>query len=74
MPEPGERRLRAKRVNEHVKLGVSALNTLSLAITGAALVVPGVTSFDTIRWPWMPAAVALHLSAHGLLTLLRSEE
>jgi hypothetical protein len=68
------RRLRAKRQNERVKLVVSFLNTVSLAVLGAAFVVPAVSGSDSIRWNWMPAALIVHLTAHAALSLLRSEE
>lgn len=57
-----------------MKLIASFLNTLSLAILGAALIVPGVTSLENVRWIWIPAAFALHLGAHAAVFLLRSEE
>ncbi len=49
-----ERKLRAKRQNERIKLLASFLNTLSLAFLGAAFVVPGVISIQSIRWIWIP--------------------
>jgi hypothetical protein len=73
-PAAAERRLRAKRTNEHLKLAVSFLNTLSLAIIGAAFVVPGVTSFNNVRWVWIPVGVLLHLVAHLMLRLRKSED
>jgi len=69
-----ERRLRAKRQNERVKLLASFLNTLSLAFVGAALVIPGVASTDDVRWVWLPAALRLHLAAHLTFRYLKSEE
>ena len=69
-----QRRLRARRQNERVKLLVSFLNTLSLAILGAAFVVPGMISIQTVRWSWIPFGVALHVIAQWLLSLLRSED
>ncbi|MBM0206915.1 hypothetical protein JNW90_30850 [Micromonospora sp. STR1s_5] len=75
-PDPiaSERRLRARRQNERVKLIVSFLNTLSLAIIGAAFVIPGVASLSGVRWGWIPVALLLHLGAHAALSLLKSEE
>jgi predicted anti-sigma-YlaC factor YlaD len=51
-PEPtaAERKLTARRTNEHLKLAASFLNALALAIIGAAFVVPGVTSLELVRW------------------------
>jgi hypothetical protein len=58
VPEPdpiaAERRLRAKRINERLKLLASFLNTLGLAIIGAAFVIPGVVSLVTVQWAWIP--------------------
>lgn len=76
MPDPidAERRLRAKRSNERLKLLVGFLNTTGLAIIGAAFVVPGVASFQGVRWTWIPAGLGLHLMAQIALQMLRSEE
>ncbi|CAA9317123.1 MAG: hypothetical protein AVDCRST_MAG90-805 [uncultured Microvirga sp.] len=73
-PVASERKLRAKRYNERVKLGASFLNTLSLAIWGAAFVIPGVLSFEGIRWTWIPVAVILTVLAQVALGLLKSED
>jgi hypothetical protein len=56
-PVASERRLRAKRQNERVKLLASFLNTLGLAIIGAAIVVPGVSSLAAVQWVWIPAGL-----------------
>ena len=76
VPDPidAERRLRAKRQNERLKLLVSFLNTLGLAVLGAAFVVPGINSLASIQWSWVLAGIALHLTAQGVLQRLRSEE
>lgn len=50
-----ERKLAAKRHNEHMKLGATFLNALSIALLGAAVIIPLVTSpefFLTPR-PWI---------------------
>ena len=73
-PETSARKLRAKRNNERVKLTAVSLNTLALAILGAAFIVPGVTSFDNVRWAWIPIGFALHLLAHVVLGFLKSED
>jgi hypothetical protein len=75
-PEPtaAERKLTARRTNEHLKLAASFLNTLALAIIGAAFVVPGVTSLELVRWIWIPVGLLLHLTAHLMLRLLKSED
>ena len=72
-PEGSARKLRAKRTNEHLKLIASSLNTLSLAVVGAAFVIPGVTSLENVRWIWIPVGIVLHLIAHLPLRLLKSE-
>jgi hypothetical protein len=69
-----KRKLRAKRTNEHLKLVASFLNTLALAVIGAAFVIPGVTSLESVRWIWIPAGIILHLCAHVPLRLLKSED
>jgi len=69
-----ERKLRAKRANERVKLAAGALNTLALAVVGAAFVIPGVTSLANVRWAWIPVGVVLHILAHIALGLMKSED
>lgn len=75
-PDPADarRRLRAKRQNERIKLAAGFLNTTGLAIIGTAFIVPIVNGADAVRWPWIPFGLALHLSAQGLLSFLRSED
>lgn len=73
-PIGAERRLRAKRYNERLKLLVGFLNTLGLAILGAAFVIPGVSSFAGVQWSWVSIGIVLHLLAHGVLQRLKSEE
>ena len=75
-PDPivSERKLRAKRQNERVKLAASALNTLALAIAGAAFIVPGMTSLENVRWTWIPVSLGLHICAHLVFTALKSED
>lgn len=73
-PSASERKLRARRTNEHLKPMASFLNTLSLAVVGAAFVIPGVTSLDGVRWIWIPVGILLHLAAHVPLRLLKSED
>jgi hypothetical protein len=71
-PIASERKLKARRANEHLKLMASFLNTLSLAVIGAAFVIPGVTSLQ--GGIWIPAGLVLHLAAHLPLRLLKSED
>ena len=73
-PEASARKLRAKRTNEQVKLTAFSLNTLSLAVVGAAFVIPGVTSLENVRWIWIPVGLVLHLLAHLLLGFMKSED
>lgn len=72
--EVGERKYRAKRANEHFKLVASFLNTLSLAVLGAAFIVPGMVSLEGVRWIWIPFGIFLHLVAHLVLRLLKRED
>lgn len=73
-----ERRLAAKRNNERVKLVVTSLNAIALAIFGTAFVVPAVNNIAILLsptpWILLILAVALHSAAHGFLRFLRSEE
>jgi hypothetical protein len=72
------RKLAAKRNNEHIKLVATVLNALCIALIGAAVIVPSVSSpefFLTTRsWILILAAFVLHLGAHAVLRLLRSED
>ena len=73
-PIASERRLGAKRLNERQKLIASFLNTLSLAVIGAAFIGPGVGSLEAVRWSWLPVGFVLHLLAHVALNRLKSED
>jgi hypothetical protein len=66
------RRLRAKRNNERYKLAASFLNTI--AILGAAFIIPSISSPDLIRWQWVPVALILHGGAHVVLGFLNNED
>jgi lipopolysaccharide export LptBFGC system permease protein LptF len=68
------RKLRARRTNERVKLVSTSLNTVALAILGAAFIVPGGVSLEAVRWMWIPVAFILHLGAHLVLRFLKSED
>jgi hypothetical protein len=68
------RRLRAKRNNERYKLAASFLNTIAIAILGAAFIIPSISSPDLIRWQWVPAALILHGGAHVVLGFLNNED
>jgi hypothetical protein len=69
-----DRKLRARRQNERLKLASTSLNTLSLAIVGAAFIVPGVVTLEAVRWIWIPIAAILHIAAHAVLRFLKSED
>ncbi|GLK77493.1 hypothetical protein GCM10008171_27470 [Methylopila jiangsuensis] len=74
-PEDVERRLRAKRTNERLKLAASTSNAVGLTILGAAVLVPVTTG--KASWfaaLWILAAVALHVFAQAVLGVLRSED
>ena len=57
-----------------MKLTAVSLNTLALAIVGAAFIIPGVTSLDKVRWVWIPIGLTLHLLAHLALGFMKSED
>ncbi|MEN3791941.1 hypothetical protein [Fulvimarina sp. MAC3] len=69
------RKFAARRFNEHVKLLAAAWNTIGLTIFGSALVLPTVSG-KTIdnAIVWIIVAGGLHISAHCVLRLLRSED
>ena len=76
-PQPSdgaERKLAARRANERVKLASGFLNTLGLAILGAAFVLPGITGAGGIRWIWIPVGIGLHPVAQAVMRFLKSED
>lgn len=74
-PDDVERKLRAKRYNEQVKLVATTLNTIALTLFGSAVVVPLVAgAINVYATIWMLFAGALHSSAHVSLRQLRSED
>jgi hypothetical protein len=68
----------AKRLNEHVKLTASYVNAMAIAIAGAAIIVPMVSSpdatLDRSRLSWFAGSLALHCAGHIVIRLLRREE
>lgn len=74
-PEDIERRIRAKRGNERLKLLASTFNTVGLTLVGTAIVVPmvagGLTAYAVA---WIIVAAGLHLLAHVTLGRLHSED
>lgn len=74
-PEDVERRLRAKRWNESLKLTASTLNTIGLTLFGTAIVVPLVAGgLNLYSIAWIIVAASLHFLAHVALGRLRSED
>ena len=76
--EDRRRRLAAKRNNERVKLGATALNAIAIAIVSVAVVLPAISAPDLLltgrAWILLLAAIVLHLVAHAALSFLRSED
>lgn len=69
------RRLAAKRFNEHLKLAAVFLNAVALATLGAGFILPMVTGApEASSLFWILIAFAVHLTAHGVLRLWRSED
>lgn len=78
MVDDRNRKLAAKRFNEHAKLLATFFNALSIATLGAAFIVPiAQDQYDLLKdghWILIPAALALHLAGHAAIRLMRSEE
>jgi hypothetical protein len=68
-------RLRAKRLNEHVKLFANTLNAIGLVTFGAGVLQPllAQSATATVNWPWVAISAILHLWAQASLRLLRLE-
>ncbi|WP_020180865.1 hypothetical protein [Methylopila sp. M107] len=74
-PEDVERRLRAKRANERLKLAATTMNTLGMTTVGVAVLVPIVSGSATFAsLAWIAVAVVLHFAAQGVLGVLHSED
>jgi hypothetical protein len=77
LDEEQQRKLQAKRFNEHVKLLVTSLNAIGLVIFGAGVLQPLVTagpgSLSFLNLVWIALGVALHLCAQALIRLIRPE-
>jgi len=69
------RKLKAKRLNEHVKLFVTTVNAIGLVIFGAGVLQPLLAQDPAIsvNWSWVTLAAILHLSAQAAIRLLRPE-
>jgi hypothetical protein len=72
------RKLIAKRFNEHVKLLATLFNALSIATFGAAFVVPltqgQAGSIKDGHWILLLVALALHMAGHIAIRFMRSED
>lgn len=69
------RKLAAKRLNEHLKLVASALNTIGIAVLGAAFILPAIGgSVGGGSITWIAVAVGLHMCGHVALRFMRSED
>lgn len=74
MDQELERKLRAKRLNEHVKLVSTSLNAIGLVVFGAGVLQPLLTqSPGPINWLWIALSIILHLLAHVAIRMLRLE-
>lgn len=74
-PNDIERRIRAKRLNERLKLSASSINTVGLTALAAAVIVPltgGSLSLSALVW--FLIAAGLHLVSHVVLGYLKSED
>ncbi len=77
---PGDkaRRLANRRFNERIKLIVTSLNAIALAILGAAFILPGVANVANLLsiepWVLLFIALGIHVGAQALLGRLKSED
>ena len=73
-----ERKFRAKRYNEGLKLAATLFNSLSIVIFGTAFVGPITQGhFEVLSgsgWALLLPALSLHLVAQAVMRLLRPEE
>lgn len=72
-----ERKLSAKRFNEHIKLLVTTTNAIALVIFGAGVLQPLVMEvpapFSVFNLVWIALSITLHLCAQALIRLIRQE-
>jgi hypothetical protein len=77
-PSQRERKLAAKRFNERLKLFVTALNGIAVALVGAGLLVPAIGHPEALmnQWLglWFLIPIGFHALAQHLIGFLRSEE
>ncbi|SFV04746.1 hypothetical protein SAMN02799631_04164 [Methylobacterium sp. 174MFSha1.1] len=68
----------AKRLNEHLKLLAAYMNAMAIAVAGAAIIVPLVSSpnatLGRTHLSWLAASLALHCVGHAVIRCLRREE
>ncbi|TNC13535.1 hypothetical protein FF100_12190 [Methylobacterium terricola] len=68
----------AKRLNEHLKLLAAYMNAMAIAVAGAAIIVPLVSSPNAAlgrsHLSWFAAALALHCVGHVVIRFLPREE
>ncbi|SDN78807.1 hypothetical protein SAMN05216360_11195 [Methylobacterium phyllostachyos] len=74
----GERKHRAKRFNEGLKLAATLLNSSAIATIGIAVINPlAQRHFDLLAdggWTLLLAAIVLHLMGQLLIRFLRPED
>lgn len=68
----------AKRLNDHLKLLVAYMNAMAIAVAGAAIIVPLVSSPNAAlgrsHLSWFATSLALHCVGHVVVRFLRREE
>jgi hypothetical protein len=76
MPEGDDRRLKAKKFNEHVRLVVTTVNALAIFLLIAGFLQPLVQEPARLRgsaFVWIAWGFGLHLVAQAILRLLKDE-
>ena len=74
-----ERKLQARRFNEHIKLLATTVNAVALITAGTGVVQPiiaggaGSVLTQPRNWLWILLGIALHLCAQALIRLIRPE-
>ena len=68
----------AKRLNEHLKLSAAYVNAMAIAVAGAAIIVPMVSSPNVAlgrsHLSWIATSLVLHCVGHVVIRFLRREE
>ena len=75
MDEEAQRKLNAKRSNEHIKLLVTTLNALGLVVFGAGVLQPLLAQLPSagVNWSWVALSAILHMLAQAAIRLIRLE-